>query len=249
MSIIEHPCLILYRTATGLEKAIVDVGGGRIIAIPAELIRDMWDPWRVSPENLPVLAWAMQAQLWEDDWPENTKREWIAEQWLYQSLRGTRRGIEMALHVMGRDFTCPDCYKLVDELTAPQGFFAIPKDWAPAIMPESEGISFVGSFADVSRVNWPPYNAELLIDLCTTEPRPAWFADEAFSDDAFVVPNDLVDYDRALRALKGPGSATSLRDKIMVDFAVVNPLSMSDPIFEAPNPEDTRFGDHRPNWL
>lgn len=231
--VIEHPCLILYRSATGLERALVDVGGGRLIAMPAELIRDMWDAARVSDANLPVLAWAMQAQLWDDDWPDATKRAWVAQQWLYQSLRGTRAGVAMALRFMGRDFT--GGYDLIDVLTAPQGFYAVPDD--------ADGPA---GFAGADRVGWPPYNAELLIDLKTHDLRPGWYCDDAFVGDAFVIPDDLTDYDRALKALKGPGASTSLRDKIMADFAISHPLRMREPVFDDP---ETRFGDQRPSWL
>jgi len=40
---------------------------------------NMWDPRNISPENLPVLAWAMQAQPWDEAWPEETKRQWVAD--------------------------------------------------------------------------------------------------------------------------------------------------------------------------
>jgi len=430
--VIDHPCLILYRSATGLERALVDIGGGRITLIPAERVRDMWDPWRISAENLPVLAWSMQAQLWEDAWPDHTKREWIAQQWLYQSLRGSRRGIEMALRIMGRDFT--GGYDLLDVMTAPQGFYASPgltrDEWdvwvrqmpelriqlahrtgiadgewyvldsfvgenhagrndgrelwgrrvilrwpgrpdqdlgmvewvteteeretvdfervsipgragaaflagedfvtddrfvdadelapqivsfrldgsyehstsllhlstlVPGLVPidvQFERVSDVGwgdhfwyvndfvpeyfadsgredaalladriflldpnvatpmtqgiSFAGVDRVDYPPYNAELLIDLRTHEPGPAWIVDEVTSGDGFAIPDDWADFDRAMRALKGPGASTSLRDMIMADFDVRHPLRMAEPIFVDPF---TRFGDHRQSWL
>lgn len=432
MSVIEHPCLILYRASTGLEKALVDVGGGRLILIDAEAVRSMWDPWTISPENLPTLAWAMQAQLWEDSWPDHTKREWIADQWLYQSLRGTRRGVEMALKVMGRDFT--GGYDLLDVMTAPQGFYAAPdltkEEWDHWIkqMPElriqlvhRQGLAdgewyvvdaFVGdnhagrndgrvlygrrvilrrpgqpdqdlglvewitvtegrdtidyeqvsipgqagaafmvdedfvtdaryvgaeevapqlysfrldgsydhttsllhlttllpgltpidiqferesdvgwadhfwhvndfvdeyfadsgredgtlladriflydptvatpmtrgiSFAGIDRVDYPPFNAELLIDLRTSEHGPAWIVDESAVEDSFAIPDDWADFDRAMRALKGPGASTSLRDKIMADFAICHPLRMREPLFADPQ---TRFGDQRPSWL
>lgn len=425
---IEHPCLILYRSATGLERALVDIGGGRLIAMNAEAVRSMWNPWEISAENLPTLAWAMQAQLWDDDWSDSTKREWIARQWEYQALRGTRAGVEMALKFMGRDFNTCGGYELNDILVPPQGFFAspdIPKEqWDEWIrqMPQlriqlarKTGVadgewyvldSFVGenhagvndggqlygrrvilrwpgrpdvdlgmleadetgkaerislpglagaafianedfvtdsrfvdgeqiaptiytfqldptydhltsllhlstitsglvplnvqferdsdtgwgdhfwfvndyvpeyfadsgrdaaelladrvylldpnvatpmtqgiSFAGVDRVDWPPFNAELLINLCTREPGPAWIANETAAEESFAIPDDWTDFDRAMRALKGPGASTALRDKIMADFDAMHPLRMGEPIYINP---DTRFGDHRPSWL
>lgn len=425
---IEHACLILYRSATGLEKALVDVGGGRLILLPAERVRDMWDAWAISAENLPVLAWAMQAQLWDDDWADHTKREWVAAQWEYQALRGTEAGVALALKIMGRDFT--GGYDLRDLLVAPQGFFAAPDipreewdewirqmpelriqlarktgladgefyvldgfagdnhagrddgpllygrrvilrwpgrpdvdlgmldvvrdetgEWERISLPGLAGAAFIAgvdvatderfvdgdevapsfysfqldpsydhtssllhlstigpglrplgvefervsdagwgdhfwfvndivdeyfadngrdaaalladriflhdpnvaspmtagiSFAGVDRVDWPPYNAELLIDLITREPGPAWIANETAAEESFAIPDDWSDFNRAMRALKGPGAATSLRDKIMADFDVMHPLRFGEPILVNP---DTRFGDHRPSWL
>ena len=92
-----HGAKLLYRAATGLEKALADVDGERLTALYAEAVADVWDPWAISRENLPVLAWAMQARLWEDEWAEHTKREWTANQWHFQALRGTQAGVEMAL--------------------------------------------------------------------------------------------------------------------------------------------------------
>lgn len=427
---IEHPCLILYRSATGLEKALVDVGGGRLIVMDAEAIRDMWDPYRISDANLPTLAWAMQAQLWDDDWSNSTKREWIARQWEYQAIRGTRRAVEMALKIMGQDFVACRGYELLDLLVAPQGFFASPDlskdewdDWIRQMpelrislarrtgkadgefyvldgfagdnhvgrdsgselygrrvvlrwpgrpdvelgmletifdehgqvdrisLPGDAGAAFLAgldfvddarfvngdavkpqfysfrldpsydhltsllhlstitaglrpidvqfervtetgwgnhswfindfvpeyfvgpndaaeliidriflllpgtispigagiSFADVDRVGWPPYNAELLVDLCTVQhARYSWIANDTAPGESFAVPDDWSDFDRALRALKGPGSATCLRDKIMVDFDSMRPLQFRDPIYYEPW---TLFGEHRRNWL
>jgi phage tail P2-like protein len=120
---------LLYRAATGLERAMADVDAPRLLALQAELILDQWDPYAIGYRNLPVLAWAMGCRLWDDDWAEHTKRQWVAEQWHFQARRGTRAGIAMALEFMGRDFT--GGYELIDTLTAPQGFFAspnIPKD-------------------------------------------------------------------------------------------------------------------------
>lgn len=58
---------LIYRAATGLEKALADVDGERLTALYAEAVRDVWDPWAISAENLPILAWSMQARLWDDD--------------------------------------------------------------------------------------------------------------------------------------------------------------------------------------
>lgn len=436
--VIERPgSKVLYPAATGLEKAMADVDSERVIRIPDWKIQDMWDAYEIDLENLPILAWGMQARMWEDGWTESTKREWTAEQWKFQALRGTRAGIEMALKFMGRDFT--GGYDLLEVLTAPQGFYASPdltKDEMDAWirqMPQiriklahgygvADGEFYVGnvtnategfsefnhaarddgwqlygrravlrrpgqqdqdlgmvewetrtenrqtidfitvsipgkagsaicaediavnddqfadgdelapqlfsirrdgsydhvssqlhlsmltpglepinvqydrdsdigwgnsfifdgdlceddgtgcyadngrdafemladriylldptiaaplmagtSFVGVDRVDYPPYHAELLVDLITKDRLPSWYASETALVDTFVVPEDLDDFDRALRATV---ASKALRDKVGDDFAVTHPLAWGDVI-----KQETRFGDQPRSWL
>lgn len=117
--------LLLYRAATGLEKAFADVDAERITSINAELIRAIWDPWQCPANLLAYLAWANSVQFWNDDWSETTKRAWIAVQFLFKSLRGTRKALEMAVYYAGRDVS-PFGYKVVDVTTAPQKVFSGP---------------------------------------------------------------------------------------------------------------------------
>ena len=418
---------LIYRAATGLEKALADVDGERLTALYAEAVRDVWDPWAISAENLPILAWSMQARLWDDDWGEHTKREWTANQWRFQALRGTQDGVEMALNTMGRDFT--GGYNLLEVLAPPQGFFASPSltkdewdDWVrlmpelriqlahgvglsvseffagdgvvgryaagrddgpalygrravlrrpgqpdqplgmvewrtrvegretidyervsvpglagaafvagedhvsekkfvdadelaprlysyqldgsydhviselhlstvapgldpmsvqfervsdigeagpffyvndhsddgfanngreagemladrvylidPAIaVPMTDGISFVG----LDRVGFPPYHAELMVDLITREPWPSWFAGETAAAELFAAPDNFKDFDRAMRAIV---AGKAFRDRVLADFAVVHPLAFGDPVYE-----NTTFADHRRSLL
>jgi tail protein P2 I len=50
--------------ASGLERAMFDVDGERLMRIPAELIKVQWNPWQISERNLPYLAWAMGMNLY-----------------------------------------------------------------------------------------------------------------------------------------------------------------------------------------
>jgi len=418
---------LIYRAATGLEKALADVDGERLTALYAEAVTDVWDPWAISAENLPILAWAMQARLWDDDWAEHTKREWTANQWRFQALRGTQAGVEMALNTMGRDFT--GGYNLLEVLAPPQGFFASPsltkdewdawirlmpelriqlahgvgkslseffagdgvvekyaagRDDGPALygrravlrrpgqpdqplgmvewrtrvegresidyervsVPGLAGVAFVAgedpvseerfvdadelapriysfqldgsydhvtselhlstvapgldpmnvqfervsdvgeagpffyvndhsddgfanngreagemladrvylldpavavpltdgiSFVGLDRVGFPPYHAELMVDLITREPWPSWFAGETAAAESFAAPDNLKDFDRAMRAIV---AGKAFRDRVLADFAVVHPLAFGDPVRE-----DTTFAEHRRSLL
>ena len=111
---------LIYRAATGLEKAMADVEVQRILGTYAEIIIDQWDPYAISANNLPYLAWAMGTNLWESDyWSEAAKREWVANQWTFKSIRGTPDAFKMALK--------PSGYHVTDIVRPPQGFFASPE--------------------------------------------------------------------------------------------------------------------------
>lgn len=116
---------ILYRAATGFEKAMSDTDAERLTSLNAELIRDIWIPWACPTRLLPYLAWAMSVQFWNDDWSETTKRAWIEAQFLFKSLRGTRKALEMAIDYSGRDVS-PYGYRVLDVTTAPQKIFSGP---------------------------------------------------------------------------------------------------------------------------
>jgi phage tail P2-like protein len=123
---IENPgSAVLHPAATGLEKAMADTDAVRLMAIYAEAIIDVWDPYRVSLENLPYLAWAMGVNLWDDAWREITKRTWTARQWEFKSLRGTAAGIRMAVDYVGRDVS-PFGYQVLAFTTPPQQVFSGP---------------------------------------------------------------------------------------------------------------------------
>jgi hypothetical protein len=115
---------LIYRSASGLEKAMADVDGERLIGTYAEIIKDQWDPYKISYNNLPYLGYAQGVLLWEEGWSESTQREWVAHQFEYKSLRGTLAGIELALDYSGRDFT--GGYEVTQALRPPQSFFASP---------------------------------------------------------------------------------------------------------------------------
>lgn len=159
---------LLYRNATGLEKSMADVDGERLIGTYAEIIIDQWDPYAISYNNLPYLAYAMGALLWEEGWSESTQREWTAKQFEYKSLRGTQDGIAMALHYSGRDFVGPTGYEITQAIRPPQSFYASPSltkeqyDFWIHLMPELritfyEGVGWDGEdvlFCDDGGAGW-----------------------------------------------------------------------------------------------
>jgi phage tail P2-like protein len=116
---------LLFRAATGFEKAMADTDSERLTSIDAELIRAIWSPYQCPVRLLPYLAWASGVEFWNDDWTETTKRAWINVQMLFKSLRGTRKAIEMSVDYAGRGVS-PFGYKVLDVTTQPKKVFSGP---------------------------------------------------------------------------------------------------------------------------
>lgn len=116
---------LLYAAASGLEKAMIDADAPRFTGIYAEAIIDSWDPQAIDYSLLPYLAWAMGVTFWNDNWSEQTKRDWVAAQWQFKALRGTNDGIKMAVQFAGRDVS-PYGYSVRQIITRPQGQYPGP---------------------------------------------------------------------------------------------------------------------------
>lgn len=106
---------LIYRQAAGLEKALADVDGFRLTATYAELVRDQWDPYKISSANLPYLAWATGVNLWEEDWDDTLRRWWVANQWELKSQRGSLLGTSRFVDAIGA--------KVVGAIVPPAKFF------------------------------------------------------------------------------------------------------------------------------
>jgi phage tail P2-like protein len=93
---------LLYRAASGLEKAMADVDGFRLMATYAELVKEQWDPYAISSQNLPFLAYAEGVNLWEADWDDTFRRWWVANQWELKQQRGSLLGTERFVSAVGQ---------------------------------------------------------------------------------------------------------------------------------------------------
>jgi phage tail P2-like protein len=113
---------LLYHEATGLERAMADADGERLIGMDAELITNTWDPFSCPAPLLPYLAWAMGVTFWNDQWSEMTKRNWIGAQWQFKGYRGTAAAISMGVGYAGRDVS-PFGYRVKKITTRPQQLF------------------------------------------------------------------------------------------------------------------------------
>jgi phage tail P2-like protein len=115
---------LIYRQATGLEKALADVDAYNLTRTYAELVRDQWDPYAVDYRNLGYLAWAMGVNLWEADWDETTRRWWVANQWTMKYERGSLLGMSDYLKAAGSNtLTCPYGLEIKSAIVPPAKFF------------------------------------------------------------------------------------------------------------------------------
>lgn len=91
---------LLPSNATPLERALDDVLGAGIDGL-THPIRDLWNPAAIPAEFLPWLAWAASVDEWDDDWPEATKRQAIADSFEIHRRKGTPGAIKRGLRSLG----------------------------------------------------------------------------------------------------------------------------------------------------
>lgn len=65
--------------------------------LPAHLIKDVTDPWRCPAELLGYLAYAHSVDIWKEDWPEQKKRQVIANSFKLHRSKTTIAGIRAHL--------------------------------------------------------------------------------------------------------------------------------------------------------
>jgi phage tail P2-like protein len=133
---------LLYRNASGLEKSLATVDAYRLTVTYAELVKDQWDPWRISYRNLGYLAWAQGVNLWEDDWDEMFRRWWVANQWTFKYYRGSDLGLKMAVEAVNG--------KIV-RLTRPPALF-----YPGAALTEAERLAYVARFPQLRLYPYAP---------------------------------------------------------------------------------------------
>ncbi len=84
---------------TPLENAVAALTD-RIVDIDVPL-RDLINPRKCPVEFLPLLAWAYSVDVWDPNWPEETKRRVIEAAPEVHRLKGTRKAVVMALEALG----------------------------------------------------------------------------------------------------------------------------------------------------
>ncbi|OEU65822.1 MAG: phage tail protein I, partial [Desulfovibrio sp. S3730MH75] len=74
----------------------------RIGDVPVE-ISTLWNPDSCPLNLLPYLAWALSVDLWDDEWPEDVKRDVIRQSVAIHRVKGTPGAVEMMCKALGYD--------------------------------------------------------------------------------------------------------------------------------------------------
>ncbi|EAW1261766.1 phage tail protein I [Salmonella enterica] len=85
--------------STPLEKAAAEAAG-QISKLNVPL-RLLWDPWRCPLPLLPYLAWAFSVDQWDDNWPEQTRRQIVATSFDIHRKKGTIGAIRRVVTPLG----------------------------------------------------------------------------------------------------------------------------------------------------
>ena len=85
------------RAIEALEQRITDLSNQADIA-------NLWNPWNCPEDFLPVLAWALSVDVWDDDWPDQVKRQVIDASPYLHEIKGTPLAIKLALASISLDY-------------------------------------------------------------------------------------------------------------------------------------------------
>lgn len=84
-------------------------------SIDPSAIEALWDAWRCPAAYLPFLAYALSVDFWDDDWPDPTKRQTIADSPDYHRRKGTRAAVESAAASSGRTASITEWFERIPE--------------------------------------------------------------------------------------------------------------------------------------
>ncbi|MEZ2603449.1 phage tail protein I [Kluyvera intermedia] len=64
-------------------------------------LRDLWNPATCPVKFLPYLAWAFSVDRWDENWPEETKRDVIRSAYYIHSHKGTIGAVRRVVEPLG----------------------------------------------------------------------------------------------------------------------------------------------------
>ena len=178
---------ILPNNKTPFEDVLDKVGGGRINALPAELIKTVIDPYSIPLALLPWLAWGLRVNIWSEDWPEAYQRWVVATEVDRHRIKGSLGGIAAYLQLVNAD--------LVNQIRPPATTFLsdnysqAERDAYLALMPQVRVYPFAPRAQSV---------AYYLSDVFLQGNQPVDFIgggpdDDHVTDTFFMLPNEAQD--------------------------------------------------------
>jgi len=112
---------LLPPNSTPLELAIERIVGDRIDAIGVDTapVGQLLSPSDCPANMLPWLAWAVSADMWDSDWPEDRKRAVVASSLTVHRKKGTIGAVKDALNALS---LVPDITEWFEDGSAPHTF-------------------------------------------------------------------------------------------------------------------------------
>jgi len=101
---------ILPPNATNLELNIEQSATRAIEQMPVP-IRDIWNPDTCPLHLLPWLAWALDVEQWQSDWPEAVQRSAIKASIDVHNHMGTKASVKQALNALGASITMTEWFE------------------------------------------------------------------------------------------------------------------------------------------
>jgi phage tail P2-like protein len=93
---------LLPPNSTLFERAMVEAMAPRLDEA-ADRIRALWNPATCPIELLPLLAWSLSVDIWDDTWSEDAKRAAIAGSIAWHRRKGTPWAVKQVLTSIGFD--------------------------------------------------------------------------------------------------------------------------------------------------
>lgn len=106
---------LLPPNASPLERRLEQIFAHRLGLIEPDILRITKDPEQTPLALLPWLAWENSVDWWNDNWPEDLKRNWTAKSVEIHMKKGTPRIVEQSLEYLGLQAEWIDFWKYADE--------------------------------------------------------------------------------------------------------------------------------------
>ncbi|EYC51449.1 tail protein [Hylemonella gracilis str. Niagara R] len=95
---------LLPPNATALERAVVQVFAEELACIP-QPHRDLWNPSTCPVALLPLLAWSLGAETWDENWPVSIKRSVTSSALTTNRFKGRASAVRGIVRAFGGAIT------------------------------------------------------------------------------------------------------------------------------------------------